>query len=134
MARDGGWRIYMVLLVVLFLEVCLGHLIGCPENMLVNVQWTQRPVYESRCNTYQQIAVLGMVEMIRGRMPRKKPAQPNWRLMIPAAFHRPRADRTSSLSASPRVWRRVLTTSRGVVIPAAKAPAKPPAMQWVKGS
>ena len=34
----------------------------------------------------------------------------------------------------PRVWRRVLATSRGLVAAAATAPAIPPDMQWMKGS
>ena len=84
--------------------------------------------------TYQQIAVLGMVEIILGRMPRRKPRQPNWRLIMAAVVKSPRAERISLSSARPRVWRRVLITSRGVVIPAATAPARPPAIQCVNGS
>jgi hypothetical protein len=34
----------------------------------------------------------------------------------------------------PRVWRRVFATSRGFVAAAARAPARPPEMQWMKGS
>jgi hypothetical protein len=34
----------------------------------------------------------------------------------------------------PRVWSRVLATSRGLVAAAARAPARPPEMQWMKGS
>lgn len=84
--------------------------------------------------TYQQIAVLGIVEIILGRSPRRKPAQPNCFLIMLAALKSPRAVRASPFSAVPRVWRTVLITSSGVVTAAATAPARPPAIQCVKGS
>ncbi len=84
--------------------------------------------------TRQHIAVLGMVVIIRGRIPRKKPAHPCCLLMIAAASTQPFADLISAFWAVPRVCNKVLMTSRGVVKPAAKAPAKPPDMQCVKGS
>jgi hypothetical protein len=34
----------------------------------------------------------------------------------------------------PRVWRSVFATSRGFVAAAATAPARPPEIQWMKGS
>ena len=80
------------------------------------------------------MAVLGMVVMILGLQPLMKPLQPNSFLMIDAAVNRPFALRMSACSLNPRVCKSVLMTSRGVVIPAAKAPAKPPATQWVIGS
>jgi hypothetical protein len=80
-------------------------------------------------SSYQQIAVLGMVVMMRGRQPLMKPPHPNSFLMIAAALTIPRTFRISACWLSPRVCNSVFITSRGVVMPAAKAPAKPPAMQ-----
>lgn len=79
--------------------------------------------------TRQHIAVLGMVVIIRGRSPRKKPPHPCCFLMIAAASSKPFADRISELLAVPRVCSKVLMTSRGVVKLAAKAPANPPEIQ-----
>ena len=84
--------------------------------------------------TNQQIAVLGMVVRTRGRSPRKKPVQPLRLYMIEAACQRPLACLISRSLEVPRVCRSVLTTSSGVVIAAATAPAKPPAVMWVATS
>lgn len=84
--------------------------------------------------TYQQIAVLGIVAIILGRIPLRNPAQPYCRLMMAAALNRPRAVRISASSAVPLVWRTVFITSNGVVTAAATAPATPPAIQCVNGS
>ncbi len=83
---------------------------------------------------HQQIAVLGIVVNTRGPSPRKKPFQPLRLLIIEAASHNPLAFLISSSCAVPLVCNNVLTTSNGVVIPAATAPARPPAVQCVKGS
>ena len=84
--------------------------------------------------TNQQTALLGIALMIRGLHPRKNPPQPYRCLIIRAATQRPLAERTVRSLAVPRVWSRVLITSRGVVKPAATPPANPPATQWVIGS
>jgi hypothetical protein len=89
---------------------------------------------DKRHITYQQIAVLGIVVTMRGFKPRKKPLNPSRRLMIDAALNRPFACRISGSDAVPRVCSNVLMTSSGVVTPAAKPPARPPAMQCVVGS
>lgn len=86
------------------------------------------------CKTCQHIAVLGMVVMIRGRSPRKNPGHPCRLLMMAAAPNKPFADLIAASLDVPRVCNKVLMTSRGVVTPAAKAPAKPPETQCVKGS
>ena len=54
--------------------------------------------------------------------------------MMDAASKRPRADRILRSSVVPLVCSRVFITSSGVVIPAAKPPASPPATQCVTGS
>ncbi len=84
--------------------------------------------------TYQQIAVLGIVVTILGLRPRKNPIYPLRLLMIEAASYKPRTLRSSASAAVPLVCSKVLITSRGVVIPAANPPATPPAMQCVTGS
>ena len=84
--------------------------------------------------THQQMAVLGMAVIILGRRPLKNPEYPCLSLIMAAATRRPLADRIDASFAVPRVWSKVLMTSRGVVRPAAKPPARPPATQCVKGS
>lgn len=84
--------------------------------------------------TYQQIAVLGIVVITLGRTPRKNPAYPCCRLIMDAALNNPLAVRMSASRAVPLVCNNVLMTSRGVVRPAATAPASAPAVQWVTGS
>lgn len=86
------------------------------------------------CQSHQQMAVLGMVVTIRGRQPLMNPLQPNCVLIIWAALTRPRTLRILAWELKPRVCSNVLITSSGVVMPAANAPARPPATQWVIGS
>ena len=131
---DGNRASGSRLVFYLTLEIRLGHFIRCPATKSARKSKIMTKSKPKKKKTYQQIAVLGIVEIIRGRAPRRNPPQPNCRLMIAAALISPLADRTSSFAARPRVCSSVLTTSRGVVIPAAKAPANPPAMQWVNGS
>lgn len=54
------------------------------EDLQVNVSFHQAGILIFN-KTYQQIAVLGMVVIILGRSPRKKPLQPCCLLMIAAA-------------------------------------------------
>ena len=122
-------------------EIGFCHFVGCPNGRGQLVQdspsdfWSKSKVVNILLTgwTYQQIAVLGIVVIIRGRSPRRKPPQPCCLLMIEAATKSPFADRISASFAVPRVCKRVLMTSRGVVRPAANAPANPPAHIWVIG-
>jgi hypothetical protein len=84
--------------------------------------------------TYQQIAVLGMVVTILGFNPRKNPRQPSRCRMTAAAWNNPRTFRNSLSVAVPLVCSNVFITSSGVVMPAAIPPATPPAKQCVYGS
>lgn len=83
--------------------------------------------------TDQQSALLGMLARTRGVIPRVNPATPCRSRMIRNASPIPRAFRIVASSEDPRVWRRVLQTSKGVVTAAATAPAMPPAVTWVMG-
>lgn len=92
--ESGGGQVG--LLVHMALEIRLGHLVGRPSHV-------SRKAGDGGKSTYQQIAVLGIVEIMRGRIPRTNPDHPNWRLMIAVALNKPRAERISSFSAIPRV-------------------------------
>lgn len=82
----------------------------------------------------QQIAVLGAAVTTRAFIPLKNPAAPSLRAMMAAASNKPLAFRSSGSVALPRVCSSVLITSSGVVAAAAIPPAKPPAVQCVRGS
>src|SRR5271170_4194359 len=84
--------------------------------------------------TNQQMAVLGIVVMILGFNPRKNPPHPYCRFIMAAAFKRPLTFLISACSLNPLVCNSVLMASSGVVSPAAKAPARPPATQCEIGS
>lgn len=87
-------------------------------------------------NSYadQQIAVLGIVVTILGRIPLKKPLKPSLRYSNLHPAVNPLTVLSSASVAVPRVCSIVLITSMGVVSPAAKPPATAPATQCVKGS
>lgn len=80
------------------------------------------------------MAALGMCVNTRGLNPLKKPFSPYRSMMILEASLNPVAFLIRGSLLVPLVCNSVFTTSRGVVIEDATAPAKPPAKMCVLGS